>query len=418
MTNEQLMYAAILALTPQNQAFKLAPLSTQTMQGVVINRNIAVGETVVCWENSGGELTRVGDVPPFEGTKYFVNDKNQMFYKKQNEDILVECNALTGEIVDETEECYRWVVSGDGQCAAWCNEYDDDGRWSKWYVLYKDGNLSRNIRLERGLHTTGFPSYPYIFGFGYRNGILAIAHSDTDSSGQIVTTYTQDGMELYTLAFDGSIYPSFDIICPINEQLVCIFETTATAIYNYNQARVFYFDTFQVGTIDPIAEYGSYQGVQVRWIGTDGVYCYLAVRIYSEGVWQDEWDILKFGIDAYSKSKIKTIYGELSYGGTASTFGHVVQQVVNNGSTTREMIDISTMNQAFAADLPDPPRTYIQENNGWIWIPDSGVYQKTPLDWLMMPSGEYPRDEPWGKCGYAIGNYKVGQNGLAIVLFE
>ena len=67
MTESQLMYAAMLALTKQNMAFKLAPLSTAQMQGQVINRNIAVGETVVCWMNNSGELTRVGDVPAHNG---------------------------------------------------------------------------------------------------------------------------------------------------------------------------------------------------------------------------------------------------------------------------------------------------------------------------------------------------------------
>ena len=437
MTESQLMYAAMLALTKQNMAFKLAPLSTAQMQGQVINRNIAVGETVVCWMNNSGELARVGDVPAHNGD-FFVDDNNLMYYQKgssgtEADNRLVVCNALSGDIISDSDVCLRFVLSGDNQVAAYCIEESyDEPRYSKWIVIYKDGTRSREIIRNRALYTgQSSPRYSISYRFGYRNGVLAVCSGTSGTYGFAVSTYTKDGTLVNDLVAGRAIYPGGEVICPINNSTVCIAQTAATAFWNVTYTRVDYYTTIGITSYDPTEGYLSQDGQQVRWIGTDQVYCYIAIRICenvaeegqtAEYVWLDQWDILRVAIDSYSVEKIKTIFGVLSYPYSytsgASPFGHIIQEITVGGDTVRSMIDISTMTDVYTGDLSNLPMTQIQENVGWIWIPDKGIYQKTPLDWLMSATGEYPRSSPWGKCGYAIGDYKVGQNGLAIVLFE
>jgi hypothetical protein len=83
------------------------------------------------------------------------------------------------------------------------------------------------------------------------------------------------------------------------------------------------------------------------------------------------------------------------------------------------MLDLTTMSEIYGdilTNIPDSP--LIRENDGFIWITGMGVYQKTPNGWLMYPTSEYPRDDDNQLLGYAIRNVKVGNEGLAIVLFE
>lgn len=440
MNNATLAQATLLALTMQNQAFKVAPLATARMQGQVINRNIATGETVVCWMNNSGELTKVAqDVPAHYGD-YFVDDNNHMYYKKganynESDNRLVECDAFSGDIISESEVCLSFKLSGDNQVAAYCTETDDDNEtYSKWVVIYKDGTRSQEITLNEPLRTYGYTWYYHRFEFGYRNGVLAICRSDgSQDRGFNVSTHTQDGTLVKNLFGNRRVFPGGDLVCPISFSLVCVMQTAATNYANYDYEVVDYHSESGIVSKDPVEGYLSYQGTQAQWFGTDGVYCYLAVRICentaAEGepanyVWLDEWDILRVAIDNYNVEKVKTIEGVLTYGlRTATPFGHIVQEVTVDGTMTRTMIDITTMGDVYSSILHDLPTSLttgngVQENAGWIWIPGSGVWQKTPLDWLMSATGEYPRNSPWGKCGYAIGDYKVGQNGLAIVLFE
>lgn len=433
MTESQLMYATMLALTKQNMAFKLAPLSTAQMQGQVINRNIAVGETVVCWMNNSGELTRVGEVPTHNGD-FFVDDNNLMYYKKGSNDTeadnrLVVCNALSGDIISDSDICLRFVLSGDNQVAAYCIEEGYDPNYSKWVIIFKDGTRTQEITRNRALYTSDIaPRYAITYRFGYRNGVLAV--SDSYDDGMNISTYNQAGTLLNNLANYSAVDPGGDVICPINDSFVCVCETYLTVFWNVQRCAVVYHSLSGRTVYNPIEDYpyaGSYP--QYYIIGADQVYCYIAVRICeniaeegqpAEYVWLDEWDILRVAIDRYNVEKIDTINGVLSYPYSikVSPFGHIIQQVESGGTTVRTMIDITTWNSVYVDALGELPLTTIQENTGWIWIPNKGIYQKTPLDWLMSATGEYPRSSPWGKCGYAIGDYKVGQNGLAIVLFE
>lgn len=437
MNKATLAQATLIALTMQNQAQKVAPLSTAQMQGQVINRNIAVGETVVCWMNNSGELTRVGDVPAHNGN-FFVDDNNLMYYMKGNYgtadgERLVVKDAMSGDIISDSDVCLRFVLSGDNQVAAYCIEESyDEPRYSKWIVIYKDGTRSKPITRNRPLFSNDTsPRYIIRFVFGYRNGVLAIANGTNDVYGFAVSTYTKEGNLVNDLATRSLIYPGGELVCPINYSLVCIAETSATNYFNLTITNVVYYSSAGTTEYDPCDGYLSSNGRQVWWIGTDHVYCYIAVRICeniaeegqtAEYVWLDEWDILRIAIDHYEVEKIKTISGVLSYPypytSGASPFGHIIQEITVGGDVVRSMIDISTMTDVYTGDLSNLPLTPIQENAGWIWIPDKGIYQKTPLDWLMSATGEYPRSSPWGKCGYAIGDYKVGQNGFAIVLFE
>ena len=437
MNNATLAQATLLALTMQNQAFKVAPLSTARMQGQVINRNIAIGETVVCWMNNAGELTRVGDVPAHNGD-FFVDDNNLMYYKKGSSDTeennrLVVRDAFSGDIISDSDVCLRFVLSGDNQIAAYCTETspadgsNDNPKYSKWVVIHKDGTRTQEITRPRPLVSWGYIADTYyIFDFGYRNGVIAICNTTSNSYGYEVSTYTKDGILVKNLYTTHVIRSTVGIVCPISYDLVCLARLGSSAYWGYQVVHMEYYTSNGTTTYNPCEGYISHEGYQTRWIGTDQVYCYIAVRICenqaepgqtAQYVWLDEWDILRVEIDNYNVEKIKTIHGNVSYTGMASAFGHIIQTVTGD-STTRTMIDITTWDNVYVEALPNLPNTAIQENAGWIWIPGSGVYQKTPLDWLMTATGEYPKDEPWGRCGYAIGNYKVGQNGLAIVLFE
>ena len=381
--------------------------------------------------NNAGELTRVGNVPSYYDT-FFVDDNNRMYYKKgYRDDHLVVCDAFSGEIISDSEVCLRFVLSGDNQVAAYCIEESyEEPRYSKWIVISKDGTRSQVITRDRPLYTASTtPRYTIEFAFGYRNGVLAVCNGTDGDHGYAVSTYTKDGLHLKDLYTGTVMNLANPIVCPINPSLVFIAEGFGSLFWGYPYCRVFYYTEYDITAYAPTEGYLSYQGDDFKWIGTDQVYCYLAVRICvniaEEGEdpqyeWLDEWDILRVAIDNYSVEKIKTINGVLSYPGTvkASPFGHIVQEITNGDNIKRTIIDISTMSDVYTGVLTDVPNTIIQENVGWIWIPDKGVYQKTPLDWLMSASGEYPRSSPWGKCGYAIGNYKIGQNGLAIVLFE
>ena len=413
MTESQLMYAAMLALTKQNMAFKLAPLSTAQMQGQVINRNIAIGETVVCWMNNSGELTRVGDVPTHYGD-FFIDDNNHMYYKKgQNEDLLVECDALTGEIFSESETCLRFVLSGDNQVAAYCTEEGYDPNYSKWVVIFKDGTRTSEIVRDRALYTSSSHYAPIIYRFGYRNSVLAVCNYTSGERGFAVSTYTQNGILIKNLWTGSGYDPQGQLVCPINDSLVCIAHTTGS-VFGYQFFAVDYYTPTQVSSYNPFPDDEHPGSAAGSVIGCDQVYCYMAFRVYENGEWIDQYKIARIPIDSYDVEIVKDIEGQLAYYGYASVYGHIIQQV----DVDRTMIDVGTMGDVYTEVLQNLPNSPIQENVGWIWIPGSGIYQKTPLGWLMSATGEYPRSSPWGKCGYAIGNYKIGQNGLAIVLFE
>ena len=83
MNNMQLTYATLMALTTQNVMTRGGPNSTSLMQGTVITRNIISGDTVCCYEDIGGGLLRIGDIPPYSGD-FFVDINSQMYYVQDN----------------------------------------------------------------------------------------------------------------------------------------------------------------------------------------------------------------------------------------------------------------------------------------------------------------------------------------------
>ena len=77
------------------------------------------------------------------------------------------------------------------------------------------------------------------------------------------------------------------------------------------------------------------------------------------------------------------------------------------------------MSEVYAGLLETPgSMTIVRENESFLWVAGSGVYQKMTLGWLMYPTAVYPRSSPYGRLGYAVRSAKIGTNGLAVVLFE
>lgn len=416
MTESQLMYAAMLALTKQNMAFKLAPLSTATHSGMCINRNITVGETVGLYYNAGGSLLRMGDVPGYSGN-FWVDDDNRFYTYDSTNHRLVIKDGLSGETLDDTIDAYGFSVAGTQTCCAYKSSQDEN----IWVVIQPDGNVSAPISILSSL--TG------ALGFGFRNGIIGICvGSDGGWSGIDAYTYSADGQYLATMQKGGELSASAHFISPINANAVGFGIDSLTAFWNWR------ISAYVIASTSSYARYDVWEGYSVsqngssnRWVGSDQSYIYVSARHYlddpDEGIseWTDEYYTGRVSIDNYNGLELlKTeISNSSPYGNGSTQKGTIVHTITVDGSTNRTIIDLSTMTEIYTDVLTDiPSNPSIRENDGFIWISGMGVYQKTPNGWLMYPTSEYPRNDDNQLLGYAIRNVKIGNEGLAIVLFE
>ena len=405
MTKSTLAQATLIALTMQNQAQKVAPLSTAQMQGVVINNNIAAGETVCCYLNTEGAVKRIGDTP--NSNAFFVDDNNIM-YDMYNGKLRVR-NALSLEVINPGElDIYEFEVFDGGLFCAYKTSADDN----TWVFRYQDGLVSSEIILPG----TG------AIRAAYRNGILAIA--PVYRNGDIhIFTYKPDGTFCYELATmgHGLLYPWPQVICPISEThcaVVMIYQWPTFYDWNLNSAtnRGFMFDKlYPFSSADP-------HNFQV--LGTDQSYIYISDQMHDPddpSILLDTKAYCRFSIEDYDGAEVISIgdNADTLYP-LASPYGHIVRQQTVDGVATRNMLDISTMTEVYQQEMPNiPANAQVRENEGYIWVGNQGgLWMKTPLGWLMYSTSTYPRSSPWGKLGYAIRNAKIGENGLAIVLFE
>lgn len=409
MNKATLTQATLLALTMQNQAQKVAPLSTATMQGICINRNISIGETVCCYLNQGGSLTRVGDSPTF-GNNYFLDDNSRLYTVANNK--LKITDGLSGVVLSESIDAYRLVCYNGGQCAAFKTSEDDN----TWRVILPDGTMNAEITFE------DFRD-PW---FGYRNGIIAATiYYDTNGS---VWTYTPMGTLLSTLS-RLPIIPSNAVgfISPLNENAVAAGVVGHSGLFEPDALHCFILNPYSATEYTPWEEYDvTNLSPGSKWIGIDqsnayGVFQAVHEEEGEEPIYLDEWYVVKWSLDTGANADILDHYYDERTYGVIDTYGNLVRQREVNEVVVRDMLDVTTFYPVYSDVLSTsllPSSGYIMENEGWIWLSGIGVFQKTPLDWLMYPTSEYPRSSPWGKLGYAIRNVKIGQNGLAIVLFE
>lgn len=410
MNNATLAQATLLALTMQNQAFKVAPLSTATMSGMCINRNIAVGETVCCYYNDEEQLLRVGNVPSYSGN-YFVDDNNLVY--SRNQDRLIIKNGLSGDIIDDTIDAYDFIVYAGGACAAYrMNSGDIDETWK---VILPDGTITENEIV------VPYQSVARHHTFGYRNGIIGLFFQ-TSSTTASVKTFTANGTPIAELKGPRGVYPNADVVCPINSTTVCCLTWPGALWDEYCYYTIHTLNDYTA--IRPWADLVITSGHvdEVTCLGVDQSYIYAVVQYFEEVDGQYEsagFLVSKLEIDDYSRMDMQTYQDTRTWYSMSSSKGSIIQKLTVNGETVTRMLDLSTLEQIYEDDLQSLPETsQVRENDGWIWIPGSGVYQKRKSGWLMYSTDEYPRSSPWGKLGYAIRNVKVGQEGLAIVLFE
>ena len=405
MNNATLAQATLLALTMQNQAHKIAPLSTARMQGVVINQNIKIGETVCCYLNTEGAVKRIGDSPNWNS--FFVDDNNLM-YDMYNGKLRVR-NALNLEVINPGElDIYDFGIYGGGALCA----YKVSNETNTWVFRYQDGSVSNEITLGG----TG------AFRVGYRNGILAINPVQANGDNTIYT-YTQDGTLLHELATlgHGIAYPAPVLICPINEERCAVavaFEWLTFYDWGIGAAMSAGF------MFENLYQFDSGDTHNWQILGADQSYMYIADQMHDEddtSILLDTKAYCRFSIEDYDGAEVISIgpNADRIYS-PCSTFGHIIRQHTEEGVATRNILDISTMTEVYTEEMTAlPANATVIENDGYIWVShQGGVWMKTPLGWLMYPTSTYPRSSPWGKLGYAIRNAKIGDDGLAIVLFE
>lgn len=419
MTESQLMYAAMLALTKQNMAFKLAPLSTATHSGMCINRNITVGETVGLYYNAGGSLHRMGDVPGYTND-FWVDDNNRFYTIDTTNHRLIVKDGLSGDIYDDTIDAYGFEVAGTRTCCAFKSSQDEN----EWVVVMPDGSMTAPISILSPNNATP--------DFGYRNGIIGVCVGTTDSwAGIDAYTYSATGQYLATMQKGRELAASARLVLPINANAIGYSINSFGAWLNYHLAGYVIATTTSYTKYDMWDGYSVfYQGSSNVWLGADQSYVYVSARHYlndpDEGIaeWTDEYYTGRFSIDHYAglellRTEINETAPFYSYNNGGTQKGTLVYSNKTEGITTRTMFDVTTMSEVYGdilTNIPDNP--VIRENDGFIWITGMGVYQKTPNGWLMYPTSEYPRNDDNQLLGYAIRNVKIGNEGLAIVLFE
>lgn len=397
MTESQLMYAAMLALTKQNMAQRMGPNSTALMQGMVINNNIVAGDTVCCYYNDSGNLLRVGDCPSSDG--FFVDEENRM-YDYNNGYIRIR-DGLSGYVYDdESVPAYGFRVIGGGACCA----FKVSDSTNQWRFFHPDGT-SADIALPGSIDTVG-----------YRNGLISVGYK-TDRYTAKITIYRKNGELVGTLADWPLTYvvdTDVAYTIPINENAAIGFARIYAMSANYTvTARV---SSISAVTLDLFPDYMVYGGVY-SYLGYDQSYFYGLARLASEvdpSEPLDDWVLIRWSIDDFDgPEEVGEYYTEPSFYSPPTQWGSLIANI--DGSN--RLYEISTMTQLYGL-TGLPGTSLVRENEAFLWIYGSGVYQKTGLGWLMYPTAVYPRSAPYGKLGYSLRNTNIGKNGLAIVLFE
>lgn len=404
MTESKLIQATLLALTRQNVTQRIAPLSADVMSATCINRDIAAGETVVCYYNDSGEVTRLGDVPSHGSGRFFTDTKSRMYYQSGN--AVVMQDGLTGTVISSIG-ADQFLVS-QSCAAARVSRYPPVYR-----VIYPDGDMSDEITVASEANIR----------FGYANGVLAITYGALDYT---VETHTKSGTLVKTLTTSA---PSPSLIVPLSYDAVAL---GSHPFLVYGQLS-----RYTLVTDGSVSTYNPFEGYSVMYdsggvteltsfIGYDQTYMYAKGQLTNpEDITQklDEWIIVRWAYASWTGAEVvidstdtEPLFSSMTDMGTV-----VYQERTGEDYSTPILMDITTMSSLYADDIPSVPQdAFLQENLGYIWIDGLGVYQKTAIGWLMYASAEYPRGTlaQTGICGYAASNVPLGKIGTAIVLFE
>lgn len=423
MTDKSIAQAALIALTMQNINQRVAPLSTATMQGTVINRNIKIGETVCCYYNDSGELTRLGDIPAHTGD-FFIDENNKMYYVEDNKLHIVD--GFSGYVYSDSIDAYGFTVAGAGTLAAFKSASDSQ----TWRVIYPNGEMSGEIVI---------PDQDNAFSFGYRNDVLAIVQYTGRGQylyGMDVYTYTREGGFIAKLPHLGNQRARPHVIVPINPYCVGVVAVFGVGLYDVSYYRYFVFTLNEVTEYYPWYGYDTTSGSWISfsynesYIGADQSYIYTGAILHEdvevEGGTTEHivtgYAYGRFSIEHYNGLELlDNRQYRVDYYGPSTPYGSVIRRrYTDNENYVLEMVDVSTLELLYQNELLtlSASANTIRENEGWIWIVGSGVYQKTRLGWLMYSTSSYPKTAPWGKLGYSIRDTNIGKNGLAIVLFE
>ena len=401
MNNATLAQATLLALTMQNQAFKVAPLSTATREGLCINRNIGQGETVGLVRNTGGSLLRIGDIPSYHSSGFWIGDNNQ-FYTLLNNRMVVK-DGLTGNVIYTGSDNYTMLnIAGDDSCCAYGTPSSGSGI-DEWTVILPDGT-EVSVEIEQ---------YNHRLGIGYRNGLIGVCSAKNLSTIQV---------RLYTAA--GNLLQTYDYVTHRDTIPYFVIPLNQTTVAVYSDAKYMHIIGSGGGETHDVWDEYSVTANDSSWLGADQSYVYAYAPIYDseQRITTDEYLTARIPIGE-TTLEIIADEQEISYlrfgNNRATSRGTVAKAHVVNGETITGLYSLPIADWIYSdVSFTQEGNTIIKENDIYIWISWSGVYMKTPQDWLMYPTSVYPRNDDDQILGYALANYKVGQNGLAIVLFE
>lgn len=402
MKTTQLMYATLMALTAQNNAIKAAPLSTSMMQGMVIDHNIRAGETVCCYYHGSGGILRLGGVPAVSGGSFFIDD-NCNIYDYYNGYVRIR-DGLSGELVEQNVQAYDFAVISGGGCCAYKIRSDTN----LWRFYWPDGTYA-DIEIPSSRLTAG-----------YHNGLLGISYSS--SSREVRTNiYNKAGdllneLQPYAVGILASASP---------HRIVPTSSNSAMLVISASSPALGWITVLKL-TVETATALNVWEGIEtntsyVSILGNDQTHMYGKARlVVNDGETiepLDEWVLAKWDLSGTAPASVIDTYTDVepTFYSPPDNWGTIAANV--DGQV--KLYNISDMRQLYSADIPTVPGTnLIRETPDYIWISGSGVYQKSVSDWVMYPTEEYPRSSPWGRLGYAIGNFRVGRMGLAIVLFS
>ena len=381
----------------------LRPNAAERMQGEVIQRSISKGETVGCYYSDAVKLVRAGDVPSHSGD-FFVDSSDRMYFVSGGK--LYVADGITGDVIESGTDAWGFYVYNGGECCA----YKSESGTNTWVVIYPDGTRSGPITFSE----TGTPM------FGYRSGVLGAAVNLGGYGGAHVYSYQPDGTLTASLV-GPPVTPTFqtevDAVWPIDSGTVGLYVTALVGYLAVNGSR--YYVSTDSDTAGYLPWYDDYGVNEITFLGAYGDNGYGLCDVTGE---TNPYRVVKWSLSGCDgETEVQAYADARTYFYPVNTYGHMVRERTENGSTVRELVDISTMQPVFTDVLTSSALAssgVVRENDGVLWIEGSGVYEKQEVGWLMYPTTAYPRSAPFGKLGYAVDDYALGAQGTAIVLFE
>jgi len=374
------------------------------------------GEPVAVVENPYASATLIGPIPN-GGTNlysYWVDDDNRMYYVSGG--ILHVIDGLSGEPIDETTVAYGFQ-RGTNCCA-----YKTSSSESVWVVILPNGERTGEITLN----------YTQL-AIGYRNGIIGIAEKSDDYAAAQVYTYDNAGNLLNTLR-NLSCFIIY-VVSPIDARTIAFLRVNAIGLSEMPKYSYVIVTTAGVTSTDiaigyNVDQYDAIHQHTIRFLGCDQTRYYVEARLVdpqSSSTLTANRVVIATPIDNQTAQETIESYSESIIYNSSSGYTTQQFQPNTNGTVTRmrtvdnetvtEIVDLSTMSVLYSDDIQPVPMVGITENTGYLWIPNSGAWQKAAAGWVMYATSVVPEGFT-GKLGYTAHNVSVGKQGLVIVMFE